>query len=356
MLVVYVSGHGFGHSVRTAVVLRDLQALRPTLPVEVVTDAPRWLFAEGVGYRRMQTDVGLVQRDGLEHDEGATLAAVGPFLAALDELSEAEASRLRGSGTRLVLGDIPALAFQVSARLGVPGVALGNFSWDEIYAPYVAQWPEFAAAIERLRAAYGQAEFLLRLPFHLPMAAFARREDVPLVARAPVRSRREVRRRLGIPPAATAVLLAFGGFDLPSLEVSSLAAQRGYFFVRPVGEPRGLVEPNVLEVAGHGMLPFPDILAACDAVVTKPGYGIVADVFACRVPVLYAERPRFVEYPLLAAALQRYGRAREVPRDDLEAGRLAPYLDRLLALDTRWADIPLNGGPAVAERLAELLG
>src|SRR5436190_9174529 len=103
MLVVYVSGHGFGHSVRVAAVLRALLALRPNLPIEVVTTAPAWLFPPEARYHLLQTDVGLVQRDGLEHDEPATIPRVAALLDALPALADAEAARPRGSAVRLVL-------------------------------------------------------------------------------------------------------------------------------------------------------------------------------------------------------------------------------------------------------------
>jgi L-arabinokinase len=356
MLVAYVSGHGFGHAVRTAVVLRRLRDLRPDPAIEVVTNAPAWLFPPDTGHRPLRTDVGLVQRDGLEHDEDATLAALTPFLEGLPRLADEEAGRLRHRGVRLVLGDIPALAFDVADRLGVPAVALGNFSWDDVYAPLLGRWPGFAPVVERLRASYARAHLLLRLPFHLEMSAFPRRRELPLVARRPTRDQAEARRLTGIPPGATAVLLAFGGFELASPRADALRELEDFLFLRPVPAPRGRLAANLIELPDHGLLPFPDLLAACDAVITKPGYGMVADLLACRVPALYAERPRFAEYPVLAAAMERHGRALPIAREDLERGLVRPSLERLLALRTPWADLPLDGGERAAEALAELLG
>src|SRR5439155_16785177 len=149
-----------------------------------------------------------------------------------------------------------------------------------------------------------------------------------------------------------AVLLAFGGFDLPSLDLAALGALAEYLFVRPVADPRGPVLPNLLEVPNDGLLPFPDLLAACDAVVTKLGYGMVADLLATRVPALYAERPRFAEFPVLAAGLARHARALPIPRADLDAGRLRPYLQRLLALESPRDDVALDGAERAAARLA----
>jgi len=355
MVLAYVSGHGFGHAVRTAVVLRCLRARLPRLPIEVVSNAPRWLFPADAGYHPLLTDIGLVQRDGLEHDEQATLSVLDRFLSALPALADAEAARVRVARPRLVLGDVPALAFEVAARLGVPGVALGNFSWDDVYTPFVPALPGYAPLVAQLRASYARAELLLRLPFHLDMSAFPRRVEIPLVARQPGRSRPEARRAAGIPADATAVLLAFGGFDVASLDLTALQRLPDFLFVRPIEAPRGWRASNVLEVPSHGGLPFPDLLVACDAVVTKPGYGMLADLFACRVPALFAERPRFAEYPILAAALQQHGRALPIARDALERGELQASLERLLALDTPWSDLPLDGGERAAETLAPLL-
>ncbi len=47
MIAVYVSGHGFGHSTRTAEVLRTLRERAPSLPITVSTSAPAFLF-EGI--------------------------------------------------------------------------------------------------------------------------------------------------------------------------------------------------------------------------------------------------------------------------------------------------------------------
>ncbi len=86
MLVTYVSGHGFGHSTRTAEVLRVVRALRPELPLTIVTKAPEGLFREAIPgditYRKVGLDVGLAQADALGIDLDETIGR----LNALEEL------------------------------------------------------------------------------------------------------------------------------------------------------------------------------------------------------------------------------------------------------------------------------
>ncbi len=60
-----------------------------------------------------------------------------------------EAAWLREAGARLVLGDIPPLAFAAAAEPGLPSVALGNFSWDWIYGHLAARVPALAEAAAR---------------------------------------------------------------------------------------------------------------------------------------------------------------------------------------------------------------
>ena len=102
MLAVYVSGHGFGHATRTAEVLRAVRARAADLPIVVCTSAPAFLF-EGViapplAVRRVECDVGLVQKDALVIDEAGTVAAWRAFMDGWDDRVAAEAAWLRRGG------------------------------------------------------------------------------------------------------------------------------------------------------------------------------------------------------------------------------------------------------------------
>jgi UDP-N-acetylglucosamine:LPS N-acetylglucosamine transferase len=96
---------------------------------------------------------------------------------------------------------------------------------------------------------------------------------------------------------------------------------------------------------------YVSLLAACDVVVTKPGYGIVADCLANRVAVLFTDRGPFREYDVLAEALQTLGRARYMPRAELLAGHLGPHLDALLDSPVTWTEQRMDGADFVADRV-----
>jgi L-arabinokinase len=253
----------------------------------------------------------------------------------------------------LVVGDVPPLAFLAARAAGLPSVGMTNFSWDWIYASYVAEQPAFADLAEAAREAYHHAALLLRLPFHGDLTAFPRIEDIPLVARRATGDRAYQRRRLGLPRDRTVVLLGFGGTGLERFPFGRLAALPEYLFVATEA-PDEPPPPNLRVLPGR-QTAYEQLVRACDVVVTKPGYGIVADCLAARTRVLYSDRGQFPEYPILAAALEVSGPALHLPRERLLAGDLGPALASLLALDRPWRLPRLDGAAVAAGRLLSVL-
>jgi L-arabinokinase len=346
-----VSGHGFGHAVRSAEVAQALLERRARVLVR--SDAPRWLFPAGVEWLPSPgwpLDVGVVQHDGLEFDIDATRSTWRAFARDFAARARDEARILQGMGVHIVVGDIPPLAFAAAAHAGLPSFAVGNFTWDWIYAA----WPDFDDIVACARHGYADAELLLRLPMHATdadaFAAFRAVEDVPFVARRATRPRQEVRRGLGVSLDRRLVLVSFGGFQATGLDLRGLGAWPEYTFVLIQAPTEVRLPANVLNL-NESPADYVSLLAACDAVVTKPGYGIVADSLANRVPVLFTDRGPFREYDVLAEALTNLGRARYVPRHAVLAGDLGPHLDALLESNLGWVDTPMNGATAIAERV-----
>ena len=353
-VVVYVSGHGFGHAVRVAEVLGALSRLAPALDVELRTAAPPWLFATGARVVRRSLDVGVVQPDSLRVEPRETLDRYAAFVRDEPELVAAEAAELAGGSVRLVVADVPSAAFDVAARVGAPSVGLANFCWDWIYEPYVRAAPEHAGLVDHLRAQHGRADLLLRLPFHGDLSCFRRSLDVPPIARRATGDRVATRRRLGLPTQAPLVLLSFGGFDFAGPDARRLAELGEYAFVATVARGGPSREGNLFHLPREEVS-YLDLLAASDAVVGKLGYGLVSDCLANRVPFLYAPRDRFREEPILARAIERLGRAARLPRSALRRWDLRAHLEALLASDRPWAELRLDGAEVVAGQVLRML-
>jgi UDP:flavonoid glycosyltransferase YjiC (YdhE family) len=359
-IVLYTSSHGFGHAVRCAGLCRAILKLAPDVRIVVRTMAPSWIFSAGVQVETCAIDVGVVQPNSLDIDARATLERYAARLSGEPAAIEAEVARLHELGALAVVADIPSAAFETAARAGVPGIALGNFSWDWIYQPFVEQHPEFAPLIEHIQAQYRQASLLLRLPFNEGLDVFPTVEDIPLLARTSQADRSETRRRLGLPLDIPLVLFSFGGHANATLNTDGLAALHEYAFVATPADA-GRSGKAVRHGENLFLVPaltdeYVDLLAACDVVITKPGYGIVSDLIANRVPALYVSRSGFREEPVLVRALESEARAVPLSRAALDTLDLGPALDQLAALDRPWTDRPLNGGDVGARRILELAG
>lgn len=362
-LAVYVSGHGYGHATRTAEVLRAVRDRASTLRIAVATSAPAFLF-EGVvpgplEVRALECDVGLAQRDALVIDEEGTLARWREFMAGWHELLGAETRWLRESGVRLVVGDIPPLAFAAAGEAGVESVAIGNFSWDWVYRHLAARQPGLGEAAATAARDYGRASLMLRLPFAGDLSAFRRIEDVPLVARRPRVAKDEARRRLDLGARAVTVLLSFGGLGLPGLRPAVFGAIAEHRFLLTGPTARGPLPPNVRQIDGGTLaaagLEYPDLVGAADVVVTKPGYGIVTDCIGAGTRLLYTDRGDFPEYPVMVAAMGDYLPCVHVNNEDVRAGRLRLAIEEVLARP--WPGTPdVSGAGRAADRLLGLAG
>ena len=353
-IAYYITAHGYGHGVRSCDILGALLAAHPGVKVTVTTDLPEGFLRSRVDSGNLVVrpgafDVGMVQKDSIRVDVGATLDEALELVEERAQLVDYEAEMLRGEGADLVVADIPSIPIEAAAEAGIPAVAVGNFSWDWIYAPFVARDPRWRPVVRLFEEGYRQARLLLKLPFSPAMAVFPKQVDIPLLAK-PGRARRaELAALTGADARKRWVLLSFTTLDWDEAALREVEALEGYefFTVKPLAwTGRKNIHAVDRNVAG-----FSDVLASADVVVTKPGYGILSDCVANAKTIVYAEREDFIEYPLLEKELKRVLRHVHLPAADLYAGRL----EAALAASETAAAPPETLAGGGAEKVVELL-
>ena len=367
--VFYISGHGFGHASRQIEVINALTAVRPDLRVVVRTSAPRWLFDRALtgpfAFAAGDPDTGVVQIDSLNVDAATSIEQAWDFHRALDQRAATEARLLEQHGASLVAGDIPPLAFAAAAVAGVPAVAIGNFTWDWIYAHY----PELVAATPDLlpiiRNAYATADLAWRLPMAHDFDMFPRVADAPLVARHARHAPTETRRAMGLPADRPLALVSFGRYGHGAIDWMQVAQQTAFGVVvtRDAIDPG----PELFDAARSGALfevdvaallergfHYEDLVAAVDVVITKPGYGIIAVCAANDTALVYTSRGDFAEYAVLVAAMPHLLRCAYLEQHELLAGRWAPAVAEALN-QTPVARPATNGAQVIASGLASYL-
>jgi L-arabinokinase len=346
-VVFYISGHGFGHASRAIEVINALAAGRPGLRIIIRSAVARWLVARtvraGVELSPAECDTGVVQIDSLSLDEAETLVRARAFMATFSERVRDEVAWLKSVGAGLVVADLPPLGIAAAKAAGIPGVALGNFTWDWIYAGYAGA-EDLAAAIG---AVYADTTLALRLPMWGGFATMPTVIDVPFVARQSSRDPREVRQALGLPEDRCLVLVSFGGYGLEGLNVSALRQLADYQVLVP-----GDVDESAMYASG---LRYEDLVRAVDVVVTKPGYGIISECIANDTALLYTSRGHFVEYDVLVSAMPRYLRSAFIHQDDLFSGNWRVHLDWLVAQPDPPEHPATNGAAIAADHLAGMI-
>jgi hypothetical protein len=92
-----------------------------------------------------------------------------------------------------------------------------------------------------------------------------------------------------------------------------------------------------------------------DAVISKPGFGILSDCMVNRAPLIYAERENFLEYPILEAAIRKYLQHAHIPAEQLYRGDLQESLDRIGKCPEPESHPEQGGDRISADRIASFL-
>lgn len=347
-IVYYISAHGFGHAVRSSTVIGQIPE---EIPVIVRTEITPVLLREGISRSfRLEPesfDCGAVQSDGFTVDAAATLSRYSDIHLQNSRRLKEEVQFLQSAGAHLVVSDVASFPLVAASTAGIPGIALGNFTWADIYEPLVEGLPSYRSLLEEIRQEYSLATAGLKLPLSLPMADIPQLIDVPLVCGQGEPIRPALAGWLDIDPDLRWVLVYVGQFPL-EFDWGRLASYAGWQFlvVGKESPASGIValDPSRFSV--------PDMFASCDAVLGKPGYGTAADTIGAGLPFVYAMPMGFAESNILDTKLTEWGRAVRVDRETLLKGDVRPALEEAIQASVR-VNYETNGAAVCAELIAD---
>lgn len=329
-LLLALSGHGYGHLAQGAAVVNALWKTRPGVHVTVCASLPRSVVAGKLtrpfDYRRVELDPVLRMINAWEVDIPASLEVYREFHRDWDAGLRHDGELLAQLAPDLVLADIPYRFLLAAHQAGIPAIGLCSLNWAAIAANY---FPDAAgkAMLAQMWAGYRAADVFLAPEPALPMPELAGYRSIGPIARLGVRRRSRLRELLSLPPETAVVLVALGGIatalpfgNWPRMENTV------WLFTGPVPADR----KDLIDISGLAM-PFIDVLASADAVLTKPGYGTYTEAVCNGIPLLSLERPDWPETEHLNSWARRHGRLETMTREQFECGRFAAALQALLA-------------------------
>ena len=208
----------------------------------------------------------------------------------------------------------------------------------------------------------------LRLPMSGGFESFSNVRDIPFIARHATQTREQVCKALKLPSDKPIVLASFGGYGLPGLETDALAKFKKYTVVTTANLPLGRTRKEMPTAERKGSfvslneeamydtgIRYEDLVGAAEAVVTKPGYGIISEAIANDTAILYTARGHFPEYDVLVSEMPKYVRNAFIGQDDLFAGKWESHVDKLLAQPKIKKKPETNGADVAAEILLKAL-
>lgn len=354
-LLACISHHGRGHLAQTAPVLNALQALWPGLKLTVRSALPHSVLTSRIRgpftHHPLPADCGFLMQDALRIDLDASLQAYRSFHADWRARVADEAAFLRAYRIDGVLSNVAYLPLAAAQAAGLRSAALCSLNWLDIFRHYLGEATDGAKIIEQMEAAYRCATIFFRPTPAMPMADLANTRALPPIAEPGLARREELRRRLRLPAACRIVLVGMGGI---AYRVQGEAWCRGQDLVWLVPDDWDTDDRRVHGLSATGM-PFADLLASCDALVTKPGYGSFVEAAAAGVPILYLPRPDWPETPHLVEWLRCNARALEIGEEAWLAQGIEAALESLWAQPPRQA-VNLAGTQLAAHQLRQLFG
>jgi hypothetical protein len=159
-----------------------------------------------------------------------------------------------------------------------------------------------------MRSCYQAADLFILAEPHLPTTWIGNRRPVAPIARRGQRRRRELIDALGCGNDTVLALVTLGGIR-NGADLLRLPHRPGVVWLRD-----GPAAPNMTSISGLAFS-FIDVLASCDVVVTKTGYGTLVEAACHGVPALYVARPDWPESPYLEGWIQAKGLGTPVPAD-----------------------------------------
>lgn len=353
-LVVSISGHGFGHVAQTAPILNVLHRQMPQLQITVRSTVPLAHLQSRIHapftHLQSEGDIGMVMSSALDVCAEESRAAYQKFHANWDARVAAEANLLRELKADFVLSNVGYLPLAGAQQAGIRNAALCSLNWHEIYRHYCSGTPADMHILAHIHAAYANADAFLRTTPGMSMSSLVNLVPVPPIADIGQHRRGELNRILDLSRDEKLVLVSMGGIAT-RLPMEAWPRMDGVRYL--VQASWQVLRADAVALESLGMS-FGDLLASCDVLLCKPGYGSFVEAACSGIPVLYVNRAGWPESPALEQWLQENALCRELSRADAETGNIAPHLSAL-SLAARQQKPPATGAHYVTAWLLKQL-
>jgi len=327
-VVATISGHGFGHLSISAPVLNRIYQEIPDLSLTIISGLSRERLHTRIhvpfAYQHSLTDSGVAMDPGLSVRVVETATAYRLLHQHWEQHIRDYACKLGELGCDLVLSNVSCLSLAAARHLGIPAIAICSLNWADIFAYYCHEFQGFERIHDQMLMAYNSADVFLKPTPCMPMNGLTNTRLLGPIAAFGVDRKHDIHHRLGVDPSCKLVLVAMGGHDM-KLSVDWPARTDIHWLV---SRRWSVTHPSTAAFEDLG-LPFLDLLASCDLLIGKPGYGTFTEAACAGKPVLYLSRADWPEERYLIDWLRQHGRCKQIAPERLRGG---DFIDDALSL------------------------
>lgn len=330
IIAYYISDYGFGHATRSVPIIKKLCG-QPSIKViichsfanEFLSHSLHDLISVGkVSIRRVKNDVGYrLKPHSLSPDCDGLRIEYNRYISLLPEFIQVETQFLKKNHVGLVIGDIPPAPFKAAHQLSLPSIGLSNFTWYTAYSQFLSEderQPFFDCYhnMEYFFALAGSREPLWGRKENKTFGFFARTPQREAVHRI----------RAALNPDGHKTIVFFGlGMKIEVGDLASCKIWDSKNCVFIVSSNTAVDRPNIYKI------PYDDTesqnyIAASDVVISKPGWGTVAETVSFHKPLILVTRDSMQEDINTIAYLQKLKRGELVDWKDIREFQITEKL------------------------------
>jgi hypothetical protein len=313
MIAFYISCHGFGHLTRSLVHIEEYLKKEEEIYIvcgkKQIDFARQYLekYSEKLIFKVLETDIGLINKENsLEIDKNKLEKKLIEFINSWEEIVVKEIDFLRSKNLEKIITDISPIGMLIGKKLGVKVIAISNFTW---YNQYLYLKLDKFILDKFLEAENFINEFYM-YPLSLNLSHInCKKEKIGYVAREfNIKKINELRNKY-----KEIIFISCG--KSANLEKIQIKNYKGTIFytdgIEIIGEGQHIKLPIETEDTHN-------YVGASDFIISKAGWGTVAEAILSKVPMVLLERDGVLEDSYTINELKNQKKAVSIKVEELK--------------------------------------
>ncbi|HZK54099.1 MAG TPA: glycosyltransferase [Desulfosporosinus sp.] len=354
-IAFYISNHGYGHAARNIPIIEGLLEQDENLCIEIKTGRNLIDFMKQslinyrsrIVYHPMSTDLGLILKPGsMDVYKEVLLREVKKFISTWAVRIEEERKWLLQNKIDCVVSDIVPWIFKSARLAAVKSVFISNFTWVENYKELFEE-----DVYQEYLHCYQEADLALVYPLAGEIKGYFKvTKEVGLSCRSFNEEKiQQIKDKYHMPIVFVSVGRSVeleGDIDVGELPYQFIFTEG----IKLIGRNTELLPIDTENTQ--------DYIKGADTIITKAGWGTVAEALCAQTPILVLRRDNVVEDRVTLRKLVELQIALPITMEELNANSIAELLGQLKVRNENYRDLSRrysNGSSEIAEQLLEYL-